>query len=59
MESDREIREPLASLLVSASLSAPVAALMIKRMEGKKLRVLVGVATTLLGLGTVLKAVFW
>ena len=46
-------------LLISVSLSAPVAALMIKRTEGGKLRVLVGVATSLLGLGTVLKAVFW
>ena len=43
-------------LLISVSLSAPVAAFMLKRAESGKLKVLIGVVTSLLGLATVLKA---
>ena len=43
-------------LVVSVSFSAPVAAFMIKRTESGKLKVLIGVATFLLGLATILKA---
>jgi uncharacterized membrane protein YfcA len=44
-------------LLISASFSAPVAAFMVKRIEGKRLKVLIGVITSLLGLATILKTV--
>lgn len=43
-------------LLISVSFSAPVAAFMIKRAKRGKLKVLIGVATSLIGLATVLKA---
>ncbi len=43
-------------LVISVSFSAPVAAFLIKRSESRKLKVLIGVATLLLGLATVLKA---
>ncbi len=44
-------------LLISVSFSAPVAAFMIKRTESGKLKVLMGVVTSLLGLATILKAI--
>ncbi len=44
-------------LLISVSFSAPVAAFMIKRTESKKLKVLMGVTTSLLGLAIILKAI--
>ena len=43
-------------LVISVSFSAPVAAFIIKRTESGKLKVLIGVATFLLGLATILKA---
>ncbi len=46
-------------LLISVSLSAPMAAFAVKRAESGKLKVLIGVATSLLGLTTILKAAFW
>ena len=46
-------------LLISVSFSAPVAAFMIKRTESGKLKVLIGVVTFLLGLATILKAMFF
>lgn len=45
-------------LLISVSLSAPVAAFMTRKVEGNRLRLLIGVATSLLGLATILKAAF-
>lgn len=43
-------------LLISVSFSAPVAAFMIKRTESGKLKVVMGVATSLLGIVTILNA---
>jgi len=42
-------------LVISVSFSAPVAAFIVKRTESGKLKVLIGVATFLLGLATILK----
>jgi uncharacterized membrane protein YfcA len=43
-------------LVISVSFSAPVAAFIVRRTESGKLKVLIGVATFLLGLATILKA---
>lgn len=43
-------------LVLSVSLSAPVAAFIVRRTKSGRLKVLIGVATFLLGLATVLKA---
>lgn len=43
-------------LVLSASLSAPVAAFIVKRTESGRVKILIGVATFLLGLATILKA---
>lgn len=44
-------------LLVSVLFSAPVAALIVKRTEGGKLKVLISIATSLIGLATILKTI--
>lgn len=44
------------SLVLSVSLSAPVAAFIVRRTKSGRLKVLIGVATFVLGLATVLKA---
>lgn len=43
-------------LVISVSFSAPVAAFIVRRTESGKLKVLIGFATFLLGLATILKA---
>ena len=50
---------PTFCLLVSVLFSAPVAAFAVKKTGGERLKVLIGVATSSLGLATVLKVVLW
>ncbi len=42
-------------LVISVSFSAPVAAFIVKKTESGKLKVLIGIATFLLGVATILK----
>jgi uncharacterized membrane protein YfcA len=44
-------------LIISVSFSAPTAAFIVKRLENGKLKVLIGIATFLLGFATILKAI--
>jgi len=45
-------------LVTSVTFSAPVAALIVKRTESGKLKILIAIATFLLGLATILKAIY-
>ena len=46
-----------ACLVISVSFSAPIAAFIVKKTESRKLKVLIGVATFLLGVATILKVI--